>query len=95
MKNTDGITKRWVDGEDDRALLAAKVPLSTRASTDLFLDGLWELVASRRRTKFVGFGVFEWHPWRNRLPTGKVVKAWRLSFKPSKYVRRYKGRARK
>lgn len=95
MRDTSGLSKRWVDGEDDRALLAARVPLSTRASTDLFLGGLWELVASRRRTKFVGFGVFEWHPWRNRLPTGRVVKAWRLSFKPSKYARRYKGRAGK
>ena len=94
MKNMNGITKRWVDGEDDRTLLAEKLPYSS-VFTDRFLDALWELVSSRRRTKFVGFGVFEWHPWRNRLPTGRVVKAWRLSFKPSKYVRRYKGRARK
>lgn len=94
MKNTDGITKRWVDGEDDRRWLQVETGLG-EWRIDRFLDGLWKLVASRRRTKFVGFGVFEWHPWRNRLPTGRVVKAWRLSFKPSKYARRYKGRARK
>lgn len=94
MRDTSGLTKRWVDGEDDRALLASKLPCGSMY-TDAFLDALWELVSSRRRTKFVGFGVFEWHPWRNRLPTDKVVKAWRLSFKPSKYVRRYRGRARK
>lgn len=95
MRDTSGLSKRWVDGEDDRRLLQVKTGLVGEWRIDRFLDGLWRLVSSRRRTKFVGFGVFEWHPWRNRLPTGRVVKAWRLSFKPSKYARRYNGRARK
>lgn len=86
-----GITKYWVAGEDDRCALrqATKQP---RRLIDLMLDGLWTLISTRRRTKFVGFGVFEWRPYRRRLPTGKMVETWRLTFKPSRYVsKRYKG----
>lgn len=90
--NTAGISRYWKPGEDDRRALMDATRFG-RDCVDVFLRGLWRVVSGRRRTKFVGFGVFEWHPWRNRLPTGRVVKAWRLSFKPSKYVRRYKGRA--
>lgn len=85
-----GITKRWVDGEDDRKALLLETMMS-EWRVDRFLDGLWRLLSSRRRTKFVGFGVFEWKPWRRRLPTGKMAETWRLVFKPSRYARRYHG----
>ena len=85
-----GITKYWVPGEDDRCALR-QVTKQTKERVDLMLDGLWELVRSRRRTKFVGFGVFEWRPYRRRLPTGRMVETWRLAFKPSRYAEKYKG----
>lgn len=90
--NMTGIERRWKPGEDDRIRLAEKLyrnPDSgtNRAVIDEFLDALLSLVKSRRRTKFVGFGVFEWKPWRNRIPTGKRVSTWRLTFKPGRYVK--------
>lgn len=88
--NYNGITRYWKPGEDDRLLLAKETRLSF-ASVDMFLDGLWRLVSSRRRTKFVGVGVFEWRPWRCRLPNGKHVRTWRLVFRPSRYAERYRG----
>lgn len=89
--DTKGIERRWVPGEDDRALLATYSGLRPRQVDDA-LDGLWRLLASRPRTKFVGFGVFEWKRWCNRIPTGRKVSTWRLAFKPSRYVPcKYKG----
>ena len=86
-----GITKYWRAGADDRALLAKAAGGLPGRYVDAFLAGLWELVSRRRRTKLVGFGVFEWRPWRRRLPTGRKVSTWRLVFKPSRYSRRYDG----
>lgn len=81
--DTTGIEKRWVPGEDDRPLLASYSGLKPR-QVDKALDGLWRLLVSRPRTKFVGFGVFEWKRWRNRIPTGRFVETWRLAFRPSR-----------
>lgn len=87
-----GIMKYWKPGEDDRVLLKDRgLP---RRYVDLFLDALWRVVSTRRRTKFVGFGAFEWRPWRKRLPTGKMVETWRLAFKPGRYLPKYKGETR-
>lgn len=91
--NTAGITKYWVKGSDDRGLLMKSCGCSAEA-TDRFLDGLWRLLTRRRRTKFVGVGVFEWRPWRNRLPSGRMVETWRLAFRPSRYAKRYGGEGR-
>ena len=89
-----GIEKRWVAGEDDRVWLAKYSGL-TRSQTDRALEGLWRLLVSKPRTKFVGFGAFEWKPWRNRIPTGKFVETWRLAFRPCRYAsRKYKGEDR-
>ena len=90
--NMTGIDRHWKPGEDDRITLARKMyrnpdSLETRESVDHFLDMLLRLVVSRKRTKFVGFGVFEWIPWNNRLPTGERVSTWRLTFKPGRYVK--------
>ena len=95
----DGITKYWKPGEDDRPALLKYLRLdggrrAGRGHVDGFLSGLWRMLSSRRRTKFVGFGVFEWKPYRRRLPTGKTVETWRLAFKPSRYARKYGGGAR-
>jgi len=87
----DGITKYWKPGEDDRELLRLRMG-AAREHVDGFLEGLWGLLRSRRRTKFVGFGVFEWRPYRRRLPTGRMVETWRLAFKPSRYAGKYGGR---
>lgn len=95
--NTEGINRYWKKGEDDRVALAAKMKANprdedTRKTIDGFLDALMALVKSRRRTKFVGFGVFEWKPWNNRIPSGERVKTWRLTFKPGRYVKgKYNG----
>lgn len=89
--DTSGIERRWRPGEDDRVALAKYSGL-TRRQTDAALAGLWRLLVSKRRTKFVGWGVFEWKPWRNRIPTGRFVETWRLAFKPCRYVPlKYKG----
>lgn len=88
---TQGITGRWMKGLDNRVELQWFAGMAPRRRVDGFLEGLWRLVASRRRTKFVGFGVFEWRPYRKRLPTGRTVETWRLAFKPSRYAKRYKG----
>lgn len=92
--DTTGIDRHWVPGEDDRVLLASRSGLGRR-QVDAALDGLWDLVASRRRTKFVGLGVFEWKRWRNRIPTGRFVDVWRLTFRPSRCNKlKYRGRKR-
>jgi len=89
--NMSGIVRYWRTGEDDRIELARASGLS-KATVDRALAGLWKVLLSKRRTKFVGFGVFEWRPWRRPLPTGKVVETWRLAFKPSRYAKRFGGR---
>ena len=95
--NTSGITKYWRDGADDRRLVLDELSLGSggrrvgRGHVDELLRALWAVVSRRRRTKLVGFGVFEWRPWRRRLPTGRMVETWRLAFKPSRYAKRYKG----
>ena len=85
-----GISRYWKDGEDDRVVIhaACQVPPDT---IDDVLSAIQKVVTSRRRTKIVGFGVFEWKPWRNRIPTGRFVKTWRLSFKPCRYAGKFKG----
>lgn len=88
--NTLGISKYWKPGEDDRCALMGATRVG-RDRVDAFLRGLWRIVSARRRTKFVGFGVFEWKPYRRRLPTGTMIETWRLVFKPSRYVKRYNG----
>jgi len=89
-----GISKYWVKGEDDRHALMKATQFS-QDCTDMFLRGLWRVLSSRRRTKFVGFGVFEWRPFRRRLPTGRMIETWRLAFKPSRYAKKYKGKAKR
>lgn len=96
--NMSGISRYWKKGEDDRELLAKSLGLrpdddGNRRLVDFFLDGLLSTVKSRRRTKFVGFGIFEWKRWNNRIPTGRFVETWRLTFKPGRYVKgKYNGR---
>lgn len=86
-----GIERRWVPGEDDRVWLSHYSGL-TRRQTDRALTGLWQLLVSKPRTKFVGFGTFEWKRWRNRIPTGRFVETWRLAFRPCRYAPlKYKG----
>ena len=85
-----GISRYWKPDEDDRVWLARYGGL-TREQTDNALKGLWKLILSKPRTKFVGFGTFEWRPWRRRIPTGRMVDTWRLAFKPSRYVKRFGG----
>lgn len=87
---TAGISKYWKAGEDDRCLLAESCGLEP-GQIDAVLLGLGGLLATRRRTKLVGFGVFEWLPWRRRIPTGRVVETWKLAFRPSRYARKFKG----
>ena len=88
--DTRGICRYWKPGEDDRVLLAEASGLP-RESVDLALAGLWKVLSSRRRTKLVGFGVFEWRPWRRPLPTGRMLETWRLAFKPSRYAKKWRG----
>ena len=89
----DGITRYWRVGEDDRCALR-QVTRQPKERIDAMLGGLWELISSRRRVKFVGFGVFEWRPYRRRLPTGNMIETWRLAFKPSRYAKKYDGGSR-
>lgn len=95
--NVAGISKYWKRGEDDREVLARQLGLNPkdegdRSKVDGFLDALMHVVKRRRRTKFVGVGVFEWKPWESRIPTGERVSTWRLTFKPGRYVRgKYNG----
>lgn len=91
MDRTKNLDKRWKNG-DGRLRLAEMLVLNpdsgcARQKVDSFLGALLELVRTRRRTVFVGFGVFEWRRWKHPIPTGKTVETWRLAFKPSKYVR--------
>ena len=96
--NISGISRYWKEGEDDRREVAKSLGLkpdnrSDRKLVDFFLEGLLATVTSRRRTKLVGFGDFEWKKWNNRLPTGRFVETWRLTFKPGRYVKgKYDGR---
>lgn len=53
-----------------------------------FLTALRDTVASRRRTKLRGLGVFEWHPASGRLPTGGRYKSWRLVFTINRKTRK-------
>lgn len=98
--NISGINRYWKRGEDDRMLIARKMNLDpdlveNRTLVDKFLNALLATVKSRRRTKLVGFGVFEWKEWNNRLPTGERVETWRLTFKPGRYVKgKYHGNRR-
>ncbi len=46
-----------------------------------FLKALAGTVQSRKRTELRGLGVFEWLPWRGKLPTGRKVSSWRLVFR--------------
>lgn len=86
-----GITKYWRPGKDDRELLRKRTGGLPKRHVDLFLHGLWSLVSSRRRTRIVGFGTFEWKPCRRRLPTGRTVDTVRVVFKPSRYAKKYNG----
>lgn len=88
--DTSGIERRWKPGEDDRCEVRLRSAVKAK-QVDKVLDALWQTITSRRRTKIVGIGVFEWKPWRRRIPTGRMVETWRLAFKPSRYVEKYKG----
>lgn len=94
MSNRDpqqaGITKYWRVGYDDRCVLR-RVTRQSKERIDRLLDGLWKVISTRRRTKIVGFGVFEWRPYRRRLPTGVMIETWRLTFKPGRYLDKYHG----
>jgi hypothetical protein len=88
--DTSGIDRHWKEGEDDRVLVG-RLCGHSRRTVDSVLEALRRVIASSRRTKIVGFGVFEWKPWNNRLPTGMRVETWRLSFKPCRYREKYNG----
>lgn len=93
--NTSGINRYWVEGEDDRHAIEAKC-IENRAGLfrkdiDAVLSALMDVIVHNRRTKIVGFGVFEWKPWNGRLPTGERVSTWSLTFKPCRHKERYNG----
>lgn len=91
--DTTGISRYWKAGEDDRVLLKGRLPGMSKPAIDRVLAAIMETVCSRRRTKIVGWGVFEWKRWNNRIPTGEFVETWRLSFKPGRYVKgKYDGK---
>ena len=88
--NTSGITGYWKPGEDDRCVVRDECGLDG-SIVDAVLDALHRVVVRQRRTKIVGFGVFEWKTWNNRLPTGRHVATWSLSFKSCRYRGKYVG----
>lgn len=60
-------------------------------SITTFLMSLRDLIAGARRTELRGLGVFEWKPcYGKRLPGGRVVDSWRLTFRLCR-GHRYKG----
>lgn len=73
--------------EDRRNLLDLTVggrrpTLTDVKSVTTFLTSLRDLIVRARRTELRGLGVFEWKPCRGkRLPDGRVVDAWRLTFR--------------
>lgn len=85
---TSGISRYWKAGEDDRVGVRERCGLG-RKTVDAVLDALIGMVFSRRRTKIVGFGAFEWRRLRGkRIPTGQTVDTWRLAFKPGRYAKK-------
>lgn len=84
-----GITRYWKRGEDDRTEVRRRCPGMEKDTIDRVLRALFATIVSKRRTKLVGYGVFEWKPWNNRLPTGQFVKTWRLAFRPARGMRKY------
>lgn len=88
--DTSGISRYWKSGEDNRVDIHAVCQVEPDIIDDV-ISAIQKVVTSRRRTKIVGFGVFEWKPWRNRIPTGRFVDTWRLSFKPCRYAKKFKG----
>lgn len=86
--DTTGISRYWKAGEDARVDIHAVCHVEPDV-IDGVISALQKVVTSRKRTKIVGFGVFEWKPWRNRIPTGRFVETWRLSFKPCRYAGKY------
>jgi nucleoid DNA-binding protein len=94
--NTAGITKYWDPEADARCALLERIgsngfPTVRAKMVDCFLESLMELVNSQRRTTFVGVGTFNWSPWKARLPNGRTVKTWHLSFKPCRYKEKFNG----
>ena len=88
--DTKGIVRKW-SPEDARCDIYNACPGVTTEQIDMVLGALQRTLASRARTKIVGFGVYEWKRWRNRIPTGKFVDSWRMAFKPSRYAPKYQG----
>ena len=88
IPDTSGISRYWKPGEDDRISVREGCGLS-RKTVDAVIAAMLETILSRRRTKLVGFGVFEWRRLKGKkLPTGGMVDTWRLAFKPGRYVRK-------
>lgn len=87
--DTTGITKRWTDEDARREIL--KESGCNPEQVDRVLLALSKVITRNRRTKIIGVGVFEWKPWKNRIPTGRFVETWRLAFKLSRYTNKYKG----
>ena len=72
--------------EDRKALLmkwtgGREPTLADLAAVSTFVRALAETVVERRKTSLRGLGVFEWLPWRGKLPTGRKVSSWRLVFR--------------
>lgn len=95
--NMSGIDRHWRRGEDARVLVAEAMRADprdprVRESVDSVVSALLDTVMSNRRVKVVGFGVFNWIKWRNRVPTGETVDTWRLTFKLARKLKgKYKG----
>lgn len=87
--------------EDRKALLmkwtgGREPTLADLAAVSAFIRALADTVEERRVTSLKGLGVFEWLPWKGRLPTGRLVSSWRLVFRyrqKHRYVQK-KGRRR-
>lgn len=78
---------KWTGGRDPT--------LADLAAVSAFIRALADVVEERRVTSLRGLGVFEWLPWKGRLPTGRKASSWRLVFRyrqKHRYVRKGNGR---
>lgn len=87
--DTTGITKRWTEEDARREILKECGTVCGPDQVDRVLLALSKVITRSRRTKIIGFGVFEWKLWKNRIPTGRFIETWRLAFKQSRYSEKY------
>ncbi len=82
--NTFGIDRHWKDG-DARVEIRERCGLDP-STVDKVLAALWETLLSRKLTRIIGFGAFEWVPWKCfSKKRGTTIDTWRLSFRLNRY----------